>query len=392
MLRNLHLNTKILLLTSSLLSLSFGLTYPYLPEYIYGLTGEASSVGLIISLRSSICILALIIGGYLGDTLGRTIPIGAGTIFLGAAQITYALAHNTPELLFAALLDGFSAFYFPSFTAMIMDTTAREQLTQVFTISFIVEHLPYAFMPILGGFLRDQYGIVGLRLGFRLSGATAIIIGLVRVKLLSETLSGARRVGIEALWAAYRSIPRDFFKIKPTVRRLVLLRGLCTTTATSMFQYFAVLYATRYTQVVSYTEWGLITALASLPLISTVYLSRLIAGVKTAPAYATLIFVEGLAVVVFMVPKRLAFALSMVLLNACGALIYAIERSTVAAKTEENMRSRAETFMALSFYLGSSLGSYIGGLTYTWHPPSIFPITSTLLIVGSILGFIVLKK
>lgn len=391
MLEKLHPSVKVLLLSSLFLSLSFGLAYPYLSEYIYSISGSASVVGLIISIRNIVCILALILGGHLGDELGRRRTIGIGTISLGASQLIYASAINVPTLFIAAICEGISTFHYPSFNALIMDATAQDQLTSIFTLSFIIERLPYTITPILGGFLRDIYGIQGLRLGFALTGATSIVVGFIRVRLLEETIRSAERTSLGTLWRAYKSLPESFLSMRAVVQRLVLLRLFCLIAATSMFYYFAVLYATRYTQMLSFTEWGLITAIASAPLPLTLPLSRVI-GRRSAPAYALLIAAEALAIMLFMIPEKLIFVASLIPLNTCSALIYAIERSTIARETEKSMRARAETLMIISFYLGDALGSYAGSIIYAQNPLNIFPIASTLLMVGSILGFIILKQ
>ncbi|MEM1550913.1 MAG: MFS transporter [Candidatus Bathyarchaeia archaeon] len=242
------------LLTASIMSLSFGLFYPYLSEYIYNISNNASMIGAIISMRSAVCILALILGGYLGDKFGRRRVTGIGTILLGIAQLMYASAFGNQELFAAAICEGLSVIYFPSFNAIIMDTTAQDHLTRVFTLSFIVEHILYALTPVLGGFMKDSYGILGLRGGFVTCGVTTVIIGLVRIRLLSETISGSGGIYLKILWEAYRSLPRDFLGIKGRVRRLVFLRSLCLITAISIFYYFAVLYATRYTQALSFNS------------------------------------------------------------------------------------------------------------------------------------------
>ncbi|MEM1515200.1 MAG: MFS transporter [Thermoproteota archaeon] len=392
MLGDLHQNVRILLLTTSIMSLSFGLSYPYLSEYIYGISGSASMIGTIISTRSAVCILALILGGYLGDKLGRKRTTGIGTILLGVAQLIYASALGTQGLFAAAICEGLSAIYFPSFNAIIMDTTAQDHLTRVFTLSFIVEHIPYTLTPVLGGFMRDSYGILGLRWGFVACGVATVIMGLVRVRLLSETISGSGRVNLKILWEAYRSLPRDFLDIKRKVRQLVLLRSFCLITAISIFYYFAVLYATRYTQALSFTEWGLITAIASFFTLLSLPLSNIIGGSRLIPLYSCLIFIEGLAVAVFIIQIKLTIAISIILLNICGAVTYAIERGVIARETERGVRARAETFMILSYYLGDALGSYIGGIVYALYPPIVFPTAFMLLVIGSIFGFITLKN
>jgi predicted MFS family arabinose efflux permease len=158
-----------------------------------------------------------------------------------------------------------------------------------------------------------------------------------------------------------------------------------------MFHYFAVLYAVRYTEIVSFTEWGLIMALSSAFYLFALPLAGFVERFGLASPYAFLIFLEGVAALIFLLNEKPALFVSMILLNICGALTYAIERSVVARITEQLMRGRAETFMNLSFYSGMALGSYIGGLVYTWYPPFFIILTSTLLTIGAVFGFVIFR-
>ncbi|MBS7628550.1 MFS transporter [Candidatus Bathyarchaeota archaeon] len=144
-------NIMLLLATSALLSLSMGVAYPFLSEYIYSVTSSPLIAGTVASARSVVCVASLMFGGYLSDMVGRKRPIWIGTFLLGLSQLVYALASSTFEFLVAAVCEGFAYFYFPAFNAMIMDSAESGRLPRLFTFALIADHLPYTASPVLGG-------------------------------------------------------------------------------------------------------------------------------------------------------------------------------------------------------------------------------------------------
>jgi predicted MFS family arabinose efflux permease len=94
----------------------------------------------------------------------------------------------------------------------------------------------------------------------------------------------------------------------------------------------------------------------------------------------------------FLFHAKASLFASMALLNVCGALTYAIERSLVAYFIGHSMRGKAEGFMSVSYYLGAAIGSLIGGILYSTHPPLLLFSASTLLALGSGLSLIYLRK
>lgn len=369
-----------------------GVTYPFLSEYIYSVTGCAFLAGVVYSIKSLTCVFFLVLGGSLADDIGRKKPLYVGTALLGLSQLMYGLAGDFTGFVLAGICEGVSYFYFPAFNAMIMDSAGSGRLVNLFTLALIADHLPYAVTPILGGFLRDFYGVIGLRFGFIFSGVAIVLVGLARRSFLAETVSGAKGFDARVLLKAYASVVKDFLGLRSLVKRLVLLRSFILLPAISMFSYYAVLYAVRHTGSVSFTGWGLIIALSSASLLAAPPLANIVGKFKPAFTYPFLVLLEGLASLTFLLNSWLAFLASMLLLNICGALTYAVERAIVSIVTEQTMRGRAEGFMNISYYLGAALGSLVGGYVYPLHPPALMVLTSTILAVGAFTGFALLKN
>lgn len=380
-------NISTLLTTCFFLSTFMGISYPLISEYIYAILQSPIVVGLLFSLRSILGVLFVILGGFLADNIGRKKPIWIGTILLGFSLIIYSMSNSIIEFILAIACESLSFFYFPAFNAMIMDSTRSDKLMKVFTMALILDHLPYSITPILGGFVRDVYGIPGLRICFLLSGISIMIIGIVRWRMLSETLIEVRKINLKTMVKPYVEIFDDFKKLNPLMMKIIALRSFVLLNAISIFYSFSLLYAVRYAEILSFTEWGIVLAISSFSYLMAMLLIKM---VKTS-SYSIIIFLEAISISLFFVQEKIAILLSMILMNVFGALTYAIERTLLARTTEQHMRGRAETFMNLSFYIGSFIGSILGGYLYSIHPPLILIIPVALLTLGAIIATVMFR-
>ena len=249
----------------------------------------------------------------MADSVGRKKPIYVGTFLLGFSQLMYGLAGDFPSFVLAAVCEGVLYFYFPAFNAMIMDSTASNRLVNIFTLALVADHLPYAVAPVLGGFLRDSYGVFGLRFGFVFGGVITVLIALVRWLFLTETVGRVKGFDVRMLFKAYTGIFKDFLGLSFLVRWLVLLRSFVLLFAISMFYYYAVLYAVRYAGSISFTGWGLIVAVSSISYLAALPLANIVSRFKPTLPYLFLVFFEGLASLLFLLNTWIVFLASMLL-------------------------------------------------------------------------------
>jgi len=384
----LHRNVKVLLSSAFIVSLSIGISYPYLSEYVYSITGSSIIAGIVPFMVSIIGVPLLVLGGYLADIFGRKRIICFGTILLGLSQFLYSIANDYYWLFIAAFIEGLSYIYFPAFTALIMDSAHKYQLVEVFTLDVILSHTPYMISPVLGGVLRDLYGVSGLRFGFMICSIIALAIALARWLLLSETIETTG--DIKALVSSMLKINESFNALNLTIKRLIAIRMFIACWLSMLF-YFTVLYATRYVEIVSFTEWGVISAFSSAFYVLTYPIAKIIKNFKPAKTYSIMVFLESLASILIIQNMKYMLLASMILLNTCGALTYAIERTIITELINQSMRGRVESFMNISFYIGSALGYITGGYLYAYNPQYIFLAAAILLGVGSILINTLLK-
>lgn len=376
-------NIRTLLLSAAAVSFSMGLAYPYFSEYAYSLTGNPLLAGMISSLRSLTCVLSFLAGGLAADRFGRKRPIVWGTVLLGLSLLLYSLARSTFDLVLAALLEGAAYFYVPAFNAMIMDS-ARRGFLGVFTLAVVAEHLPYSLSPVLGGVMRDAWGLPGLRTAFLMGGAVALAVAAARFLALTETLRRGGRMTWNPL--------RDFLSLHRLLKGLILLRVFLLISALAMFNFFLVLYAVRDLGLMSFTEFGLAVALSSLAYPLALPLSRRLSRVPPSFLYSHLLLVESLSPLLVLTRSVPWIFLSLIIINLCGSLTYGVERGSVALLTPQPQRGRAEAFVDLSFYLGSSVGTAAGGYLYSLSPPSVMWASFLLFLLGAPLSSLLFSR
>ncbi|MEM3506275.1 MAG: MFS transporter [Candidatus Bathyarchaeia archaeon] len=382
-------NIKLLLCSAFTLSAVAGLVYPYMAEYIVLLGGDAKTVGLVFAIRNFINALLLIPGGYLADTIGRKKLVVFFTFLFGLANLAYFASLSWQIVAFFAIIEGITYLYFPAFNAILMDSTPKERLNEVFLIAIIMDYTPYAIMPIIGGFLRDTYGIYGIKSGFFLIFLLSLMIGFFRLEL-DETLPKALEFNFKQMLKSYLDIIPIFKKLSKTIKNLIILRSIAIILGYSMFYNFAILYATRVVGL-SFTEWGILYAISSISFTLSIFISKLMSKIPMKKSYVISLALQAIAPLMFLEGYYALMLFGMILSGLGGALAYSIERSIVANFTIKELRGRAEALMELSFSIGGFLGSFLGGIIYSISPKFLLGISSILMFLGSIASLFMIK-
>jgi MFS family permease len=367
-----------------------GVVYPYMAEYIVLLGGDARAVGLVFAIRNFINSLLLIPCGYLADTLGRKKLVVFFTFLFSLVNLAYFISPSWQTIAFFAIIEGITYLYLPAFNAILMDSTPKEKLNEVFAMAIVMDYMPYAIMPIIGGFLRDCYGIAGIRVGFFLLFLLSLMVGIVRVKL-DETLQKDLAFDFKHILKSYLNIIPIFKKLSRTIKNLIILRVTAIILGYSMFYNFAILYATRVIGL-SFTEWGILYALSSISFMLSVFISRLMNRFSTTKSYAISLALEAMAPLMFLKGSYALMLLGMILGGLGGALAYSIERSMIAISTTRELRGRAEALMELSFSFGSFLGSFLGGFVYSISPRFLLEMATIFMLLGSIVSLFMINE
>ena len=386
----LRINVKLILGTCTTLAITSGIVYPFFAEYVVLLGGDAKAVGLFFAVRSLFCALALIPGGYLADTLGRKKMIVSFTTMLGLVCFAYALVPSWEMLVVLAAFEGLTYMYFPALTALLMDSAPTGKVYETLATYIAAVHAPYTLMPVVGGVLRDAYGITGIRMGLLLFFFSALCAAFVRLRL-RETVPRIRLPKLREVVGSYVDIVPVLKKMHTAIRGLLLLRLAILTVGLCMFVNFAILYATRVAGL-SFTEWGLVYAFSSLAYVPAILLSKRVSGFPAHRLYPLCALMMAVSPLLFLKNSLFLMLIAMVIAGLGGALAYSTERSVIIKTTRVELRGRVESLMDLSFMLGGLVGSPIGGIIYLSSPQLMLVTASMLMIAGSAAGYFVLKR
>ncbi|MEM0296579.1 MAG: MFS transporter [Zestosphaera sp.] len=251
-------NVGVMALSWFLFSLSGALVQPFFTLYAKNLGADDLSIAMIKSAGLLALSVALIPGGILTDYVGRVKMIVVGTAGITIVQFLYALANNWSTLAVVWILDEVLHFYQPALSAIVMDSLPKDRTLKGFIALQAFPNLPWLFMPLVGGYLYDKYGLMGIRVGFVLSGVLSGMVTFLRLKGFKETYS-YRQVN-----AGLSELPRVLANNKSKVRRAFMVytySALLLPVATGVSNTYSSIYVVNLLGL-SKTDLGSATSIA----------------------------------------------------------------------------------------------------------------------------------
>jgi len=253
-------NVSVMALSWFLYGLSGALVHPFFTLYAKELGADDLSIATVRSIAMASLALSVILGGFLTDIIGRVKTILIGTTLITLVQYGYALATSWSQLAVLWVIDQAAHFYQPALTAIVMDSLPRDKVLRGFIALNIFPSIPWLFMPVIGGYIYDVFGLMGVRVGFAISGAVSTIVLALRVKLLRETLvKSQRRDGFTSLF-------RELAQHKPvvfTALRVYAYTAFLAPLATAVAQVYGAIYVVEVLRV-KRSEWGFLNGLSTL--------------------------------------------------------------------------------------------------------------------------------
>ncbi|MFQ5769116.1 MAG: MFS transporter [bacterium] len=146
-------------LTRILFFTSLSALLPTFPLYLKELGADESQIGLVMSsFAFGVLIFRPLVGKQI-DTLGRKIIILLGTLIFIVAPILYVFIKSIPLLIPARIFHGLgmAAFGTASIT-LITDATSIQNRGEVLSYTSVSNTVAFAVGPILGIFIRDNWG------------------------------------------------------------------------------------------------------------------------------------------------------------------------------------------------------------------------------------------
>jgi MFS family permease len=340
---------------------------------------ETVRVGLLIGVFGIVTSILQPVMGSIVDRVGRRkLSIQVGLVLMGAATLSFALAHQFTSLLILRMLQGIGvALTVPASLAIM--TTASEKETRGGSMGIFssMRIMGFAAGPLLGGYLVDRFSFSAAFV----AGAVAILIAVVLVQLwiketpldLSEQQAKPfKPVDLSILTPSLFGVSFATFAMAVTIAIMVTLETQfnqrLSIAATAFSIAFSALLVSRLLFQIPLGRWS--DRIGRKPLI--------VAGLLLLiPSTALLGLVTSLAQLIAL---RLVQGIGSA---AVAAPAFALAGDTAPPGSE----GRQMSFVTMGFLLGSAVGPLLAGVLAIWSFQLPFYIGGGLSLLGAVVAW-----
>ena len=385
-------NYLVLTLTSALWNVGFSITETYFSLYIFELGGTETTIGLITALGSAGYLFSIIIGGQIADVYGRKRLLGFMTVVGGLSHLLLAIAPDWRFLFLSWTIVNLCWVAEPAFWALLADSTSFERRGVAFSVYSCLNLLPWSVMPYIGGCLIDALGVLTtMRWVYTALAVIGVIIGLVRLSMLSETItplggSEGLEVGFRSVGRVVKTALRGHLKLWKSMPSSVL--ALAVTYMLWSFEFglvepYWVVYAEEEIGLTS-SEWGTVIAIGNVAGLTfkLFAVGRILDKFHRKTVLLTILMLDSATYILFTMCRSFYHV---IMLWICASLIWAFYGATYPAIEADLVpkERRGRTFAALSaawsaFSIPSSL---IGGVVYERVNPKVSFISASLVVI-----------
>ncbi|MEM4838713.1 MAG: MFS transporter [Pyrobaculum sp.] len=378
-------NVGAMIISWFLFAISGALTFPYMSKYLYLLGASDLEIGIVRSLGAFAVLLTILPGGVLTDVIGRRRSIVIGTWGIATVQFLYAVVQDWRQFAVVYVVDWALRFYQPALTAILLDSLPPEKRGGGMMLTAVLPQIPWLFLPPVGGFLLDHFGILGMRLSFILSGLISIAVAILRMRVLQETIHVEkvdRRKLVKESLSSYL-FWRGFYTMPPFISYVTLL-GLITSLTGVSLQTFGVLYATQVIGIDN-TSWGVIQSAAVA--VGIFFGLVLMPVIDKAPRITALF--SGLmlmSVGYFMVglwENVVALVTAAIIAGVGGEVVMAVRRALVGDYINPENRGRVMGTTLAVEYIGSVIGGVVVAYLYSISHSYAFVFSGSILLMST---------
>ncbi|MFN3803546.1 MAG: MFS transporter [Pyrobaculum sp.] len=366
-----------------LFAISGSLTFPYMSKYLHLLGASDIEIGLVRALGSLAVMLTILPGGLLTDLVGRKRSIVVGTWGIAVVQFAYAIVQDWRQFALVYVVDWALHFYQPALTAILLDSLPQEKRGGGMMLTTVLPQIPWLFLPPVGGYLLDQFGIWGMRLSFLLSGVISVTVALLRMRALQETIVVKKEGDVARRLLSTYLFWRGLRELSPYMAYITTL-GFIMSWASIAMQTFGVLYATTVIGIDN-TSWGVIQSAATA--VSIFFGLVLIPVIDKTPRVIALfsgllLIATGYLMAGFW--KNVVALVTAAIIVGIGAeATMAVRRALVGDYINPENRGRVLGAMLALEYLGSIAGGVITAVVYTHSPTAAFIYSGAMLLLAA---------
>jgi MFS family permease len=346
----------IVVLVNFLNSASFSIGLPFLALYLSEKRGLSTSlIGLIMLIGIAVPSIPQLMGGSISDRLGRRpllVTTAVAAIFSFIA-LALAIGNSAPVWLIAFLYTitrSAIVMQRPALSAMVIDLTPREKLTESIALSRIFGNLGWAAGPAIGGFLVSYISYAWL---FGSSTLITVITLIIIIFWVKETgTRNSSSVPIRAIFSAGRDKNLLVMTIFSVLVCLVIAQISSTLSIFSV--QMAGFTSAQYGSLLTLN--GLLVAVLQYPSI------RFFGRFKETLSLTLGAFLFGAGYLVMAWVGSYGLAMGAIIVMTIGEVIYSpIASAAVGKMAAPQWRGRYMAFFGLSETLGMALGLFLGG-------------------------------
>lgn len=225
----------ILLLSLFLINM-FGLGFsPFMAYFLREVGGSVGEVALVLAVSRIAYTFFLVVGGVVGDFVGRRLPLIVGPIVIGLSYIALSGARSWGDaiipLTFSMLPVAFTA---PAVFAYIADVVDESRYGRAYGVYFAVINLSAVLGYLIVGHMIEVFGYGASLVAV---GVASILTALIRVWLREPRRQRVDRPVTAYVREAYDQLRRRFISL------LILSRGLYLGLASTMSSVIIPLWA-----------------------------------------------------------------------------------------------------------------------------------------------------
>jgi MFS family permease len=385
-------NVRIMALSWFLFALSGALVQPFFTKYAKDLGATDLDVARMRMVAMLALSLSLIPGGFLTDTIGRVKTILIGTLGISIIQFAYAMATDWRIFAVIWVIDFAFHFYQPALNAIVMDSLPKEKTFNGFLILNIFPNVPYLFMPIVGGYLYDHYGVVGVRISFVLSGVISLIVFVLRMRGFQETFMEINKDFSKTIIELTGYIP-----ILKKSLKIFFFTSILFQLTNSVINTYGAIYSI---EVLGFnkTTWGFISSVSNVGgILSLLILFRL--NIRN-PKSVLMLSIGAISLSLFMMsipyyieaPKLPVVLAAFFILNLSSNIVNSSISTLLTRLIPQEIRGRTMSIKGFLDNAGASLASIVAGYIYSsLNPGEAFLITSAVGLVGLFYLYLSLK-
>ncbi|MBI4332942.1 MAG: MFS transporter [Chloroflexi bacterium] len=365
------------------ISTGFSISMPFLSLYFYLQRGVPMTVVGAIILAAGICsAIAQMFGGVLADWLGRRplLIAGTGVSALLYAAMAFLVANSAPVIAIVViytLMRSVLTMMRPAITAVVVDVTPKERLTETFGLMRVGQNVGWAAGPAAGGYVA---GFLSYAWVFGFAAAISGVTFLVILLLFKESFTGIReKANVRTMLCAGND--RRFFVFTFFSLLVFLVMGQMSSTL-SVFTVDRAGFST--------VQYGLLLTLNGAIVVFAQYpVTRLTGNIAKPAQLSAGAALYGLGYLAMgWVVGDFPLAMAAMVVITLGEMIFSPTTMAVVGElSPQDWRGHYMGFYGLSETLGMSLGPMLGGFLldqFPTNPIAIWATISSLAFVAAI--------